>query len=223
MARRLEREYGLPRHGNPDDPLDDLIFVLLSQMTTGPSYERVFSRLKVVPGGWERVSRMRPATLAAFIKDAGLSNLKALRVLAILRRVRADFGAITLRELRLLPDGEAEEYLVSLPGVGPKTAKCVLLYTLGRRALPVDTHLGRLALRLRLVSSKSDRAAQHAQLESLVSPSDRYALHVGALAHGRAVCRARWPRCEVCVLADLCPSSASAGRGRLLAAAFQSA
>jgi endonuclease III len=203
-VRLLRRTYGTPRHGNPDDPLDDLIFVILSQMTTGPSYERVFGRLKRIRGGWRRVARMREPTLRALIADAGLSRQKAPRLLAILRRLNGDFGSPTLRSLEGLSDRAAEAYLTSLPGVGPKTAKCVLMYTLGRHALPVDTHLDRLAARIGLVDSGLTRARRHAELERTVAPPDRYALHVGALAHGRAVCRSLRPRCGACVLAELC-------------------
>ncbi len=207
MARILRRAYGTPRHGNPSDPLDDLVFVLLSQMTTGPSYERVFARLKRIPGDWTRVARMRETTLRALIKDAGLSRQKAPRLLAILRRLRREFGRPTLRPLTRLTDAAAEAYLTSLPGVGPKTAKCVLMYTLGRHALPVDTHLDRLAVRLGLVDPELPRARRHSELEATVAPRERYTLHVGALAHGRAVCRSLRPRCGGCVLADLCLSS----------------
>jgi endonuclease III len=206
VVRLLRGEYGLPRHGNPDDPLDDLIFVLLSQMTTGPSYERVFARLKRTRGGWRRIARMRETTLRALIKDAGLSRQKAPRILAILRQLTREFGGPTLRPLRRLTDAAAQAYLMSLPGVGPKTAKCVLMYTLRRDALPVDTHLDRLAMRLGLVDSELPSARRHSELEAAVAPRDRYALHVGALAHGRAVCRSLRPRCGSCVLAELCPS-----------------
>ena len=207
MTRRLRAAYGLPRHGNPTDPLDDLVYVLLSQMTTGPSYQRVFARLKKVPGGWRRVAAMRRSTLTALIKDAGLSSQKAPRLLAIFRRLRIDFGTVSLDQLTRLSDAAAEAYLLSLPGVGPKTAKCVLMYTLGRRKLPVDTHLDRIALRVGLIDPGLGRERRHRQLESLVRPRVRYALHVAAISHGRAVCRAKSPRCDACVLRDLCRSA----------------
>jgi endonuclease-3 len=149
---------------------------------------------------------MGTPALTEFIKDAGLSKQKAPRILAILQRISTDFGSMSLAPLRKLADDEAEQYLLSLPGVGPKTAKCVLMYTLGRSALPVDTHLDRLALRLGLVAAGGPSARRHEDLEALVAPADRYALHVGALAHGRAVCRVRRPRCASCVLMKMCPS-----------------
>src|SRR5438105_7738414 len=146
-------------------------------MTTGPSYARVFTRLKDVRGGWARVKRMPVGTLAVLIKDAGLSKQKAAWISAILRRLEADFGSMTLDPLRAMTDEEAETYLQSLPGVGPKTAKCVLMYALGRMTLPVDTHLDRLAVRLGLVAPGGPAARRHAQLEGTVAPPHRSPLH----------------------------------------------
>ncbi len=213
VALALHAAYGSPRHGNKDDPLDELVFIVLSQMTTGPSFNRVFDRLKAEAKTWEAVLRMPPARLKAVIKDAGLSGQKSPRILSILRRVREDFGRVSLEPLRRLSDAEAEGYLTTLPGVGVKTAKCVLLYSLGRQVLPVDTHVWRISRRLGLVPDQLTYDRVHSALEQAVAPRDRYSLHVNGLSHGREVCRPLRPRCEGCPLRRSCDFYSTTGRG----------
>lgn len=207
MTRRLSSLYGSPRLNNKDDPLDELVFIILSQMTTGPSYERVFEKLRAAVNGWHDLDRITEDQLRALIGDAGLSNQKAPRIAAIARRLRSDFGDVTLRPLAEMADVEAEAYLTSLPGVGVKTANCVLMYSLGREVLPIDTHVGRVARRLGLLPTGTSLGRQHGKLEAVVRPADRYHFHVNVLVHGRAVCTALRPRCICCVLADVCPAA----------------
>jgi endonuclease-3 len=200
----LREHYGSPRHDNKDDPLDEVVFIVLSQMTTHHSFGRVFKRLKEVAPSWDEVLRMPLEDLVAVIADAGLSNQKAPRIREILRRTLADFGSVTLEPLRAMSDQEAERYLCSLPGVGTKTAKCVMMYALGRPVLPVDTHVWRLARRLDLVGDDVPYGRVHAALEDVVAGPDRYAFHVNAIAHGRVRCLPRRPRCDRCPLLQLC-------------------
>jgi endonuclease III len=207
VVHALEKRYGSPRLNNKDDPLDELIFILLSQMTTGPSYERVFDRLKTTLGAWDCILSVSAAKLRALIADAGLSNQKAPRLIAIAKRLREDFGAVTLLPLANLDDEQAERYLTSLPGVGLKTAKCVMMYSLSRQVLPVDTHVQRVASRLGLVSRGIPRQLVHDVLEAVVPPALRYSFHVNAVAHGRELCRARGPLCASCRVHRSCRSS----------------
>lgn len=203
----LERRYGSPRLNNKDDPLDELIFILLSQMTTGPSYERVFDRLKTTLGAWDRLLSVATDDIRTVIADAGLSNQKAPRLVVIARRLYEDFGAVTLLPLAALSDELVECYLTSLPGVGLKTAKCVMMYSLSRRVLPVDTHVQRVARRLGLLPPNIARQDLHQALEAVVRPDMRYAFHVNLVAHGREVCRAHAPLCSTCPVARSCPSA----------------
>jgi endonuclease III len=122
----LHEVYGSPRHDNKDDPLDELIFIILSQMTTRQSYGRVYDRLKTTYPSWEAILDLPLDELKEAIRDAGLINQKAPRIKAILATLKEDFGNVTLDPLREMSDEEAERYLTSLPGVGLKTAKCVL-------------------------------------------------------------------------------------------------
>ena len=172
-------------------------------MTTSPSYERVFDKLRISVDGWHRLDRVPVDQLRALIADAGLANQKAPRLVSIAARLRSDFGEVTLAPLATMPDEKAEAYLTSLPGVGVKTAKCVLMYSLQREVLPVDTHVGRVARRLGLVPVGNPRSRWHAAVEAAVPRRDRYDFHVNALAHGRAVCLALRPRCARCTLCDM--------------------
>jgi endonuclease III len=194
--------------------LDELVFIVLSQMTTGPSYERVFDRLKQALRTWDSLLYTGLNELKALIADAGLSNQKAPHLGAIARRLHADFGAVSLASLAGQTDEAAEHYLTSLPGVGVKTAKCVMMYALSRKVLPVDTHVERVSRRVGLLPPDTGRQHVHRILEGVVPPALRYSFHVNAVAHGREVCRARAPCCSDCVLIDICETSVASKRHR---------
>lgn len=175
-------------------------------MTTGPSYERVFDRLKTALKSWDTLLSTDVSDLQAIIVDAGLSGQKAPRLKAIAARLSDDFGSVSLAPLADLPDDDVLSYLTGLPGVGTKTAKCVMLFTMNRSVLPVDTHVARIGTRLGLVPTPTSGAASHQLLERAVAPRDRYRFHVNALEHGRRVCRVNIPSCGHCALNQTCPS-----------------
>ena len=135
-----------------------------------------------------------------------MGELKAPRIRAILDAVLGERGGLNLDHLEQLPLAEARRWLLRLNGVGPKTAACVLLFGLGRPALPVDTHVHRVARRLGLIGDRVGAEAAHEALERQLGENrDRvYAFHLNLIAHGRAVCTARRPYCERCVLMDCC-------------------
>ena len=180
-------------------------------MTTSPSYERVFDRLKTVMPDWRDLTETSVTDLASLISGAGLSGQRAIRLKQIADRLVVDFGQVSLADLAGSEDEAVQEYLTSLPGVGVKTAKCVMMYSLGRQVLPVDTHTARVSTRLGLVSTGS-AAAIDRNLSVVVPPALRFDFHVNAVAHGRAVCRAVKPRCDDCVLSSLCPVGRTATR-----------
>lgn len=204
IATILHDTYGSPHHSNKEDPLDELVFILLSQMTTGPSFNRVYDRLKAAYPTWDMLTNISIAKLRSIIKDAGLSWQKAPRIKKIISKLKVDFGSVTLLPLTMMTDVEAEHYLQTLPGVGVKTAKCVLMYSLSRTVLPADTHVRRVAQRLGLIKDGMPTGKLHDALESVVAPSDRYSFHVNGLAHGRAVCTALRPKCTECPIRSLC-------------------
>lgn len=133
-----------------------------------------------------------------------MSGQRSLQLKQIAERLVDDFGDVSLANLTHWDDEAAQHYLTSLPGVGVKTAKCVMIYSLGRRVLPVDTHASRVAIRLGLVTTGSTAAIDRS-LSRVVPPALRFDFHVNAVAHGRAVCRAVKPHCDGCVLSQICP------------------
>jgi endonuclease III len=205
IARFLDEEHGSPRHGNPSDPLDDLVHIVLSQATTEKSQARVFTELKLRHPDLTQLADLSLRSIRQLIKDAGLSRQRAPRLKAMLRQIRREFGEVTLEPLRTWSDRAVLSFLTALPGVGVKTAKCVMMYALDRCVLPVDTHVGRVSRRLGLIGPSVSMAALHGELEAVVPPSLRYGLHVNLVAHGRAYCRVRAPKCESCGLRRICP------------------
>ena len=144
--------------------------------------------------------------MADAIRSGGLANTKAPRIQAILREIREREGRFDLSSLRQMSDREANGYLSSLPGVGPKTAAVVLAFSLGRDALPVDTHVHRVATRLGLIDPGTTAQKAHRVLEDLVPAEIRVPLHVGFIRLGREICKAGRPLCEDCPVFELCPT-----------------
>jgi endonuclease-3 len=168
---------------------------------------RAFAALRERYPTWEVLASARARDLARVIRAGGLSNVKAPRILAVLREIRKREGDFDLSWMEGASDGEVTGYLTSLPGVGPKTAACVLAFSLGRPALPVDTHVHRVAGRLGLLPPRSTAAQAHALLKVAVPPRLRVSVHVGLIRLGREICKAGRPLCEACPLQDLCPSA----------------
>ena len=204
VTRKLRDAYGTPDLGNYRNPLDELFFILLSQRTTGPSYERVFATFKEWAGNWEILRGKSVRQITPVIAPAGLAKQKARHVVDIIERLHVEFGQVTLEPLKGWPDTKVELFLTSLPGIGAKTAKCVMLFSLGREVLPVDGHVARVAERLGLVDRSASGTRTHEVLEQVVPRGDRLDFHVNAVAHGRAVCRARNPKCGECPVRQFC-------------------
>lgn len=199
----LRERYGQPRLGNPDNPLDDLVYIILSNKTCPGTAQSVYRHLKDTFVDWGSIASQSADALYDALKPAGLAAVKSEQIRGTLLRVREDRGTYDLDHLRGKRDEEAEAYLTSLPGVSEKVAKCVQMYTLGAQVLPVDAHVHRLATRLGWTARK--RADQsHAELEALVPPDCRYAFHVDCILHGREVCRPRVPKCNECCISTQC-------------------
>ena len=203
VCERLERVYGRPRLGNPADPVDDLVFVILSNRTSPVACERAFATLKSAFPSWEMLLSAPEGVLEALLQPAGLSRVKSRQIRESLQRIRADFGTCDLESLQGRSCDLISNYLTALPGVSDKVAKCVMLYTLNCAVLPVDTHVHRIALRLGwIVEKRADQS--HASLELLIPPQRRLAFHVDCVAHGRAMCTSRKPLCSACCVARHC-------------------
>jgi endonuclease III len=199
----LERTYGNPRHGNKRNPLNELAYIILSTRTRDESFRGTFSRLKRAFPTWATVTPRSLPRLERVLAPGGLSRLKARQILGIVERLRSLYGHPTLAPLRAMSDAEAEAFLTTLPGVGAKVAKCVLMYSQDRPVLPVDVHVHRVATRLGLRTKKRPDTSQDL-IEHAVAPELRYGFHVNAVAHGRAVCLPRNPKCDVCCLSRWC-------------------
>ena len=207
ILRRLERSFGELAPPRAEDPLDELILTVLSQHTSDVNADRAARDLReAFPRGWDQVAKARTTEVADAIRSGGLANSKAPRIQAILLEVRSREGRYGLDRLRDLPDEEARDYLISLPGIGPKTAAVVLSFSLGRDAMPVDTHVHRVTRRLGLIPPKASAERADRLLHQLVPEGIRTSLHVGFIRLGREVCKAPAPRCAECPLLDLCPT-----------------
>jgi len=177
---------------------------VLSQHTSDVNSERAYAALKDRFPAWRDVLAAPAVAVADAIRVGGIADQKAVRIQRILATIAAREGDLDLARLHELADAEVEAYLTSLPGVGPKTAACVLVFSMGRHAFPVDTHVHRVATRLGWLAPGTDAARAHEVLRDLVPPDIRYDLHLALIAHGRTVCRARRPACPSCVLRDRC-------------------
>jgi endonuclease-3 len=208
IFNRLRKRFGDLEPPRASDPLDELILTVLSQHTSDINADRAFADLRrAFPGGWGRIVAAPTGAVADAIRSGGLADSKAPRIQAILREVRRREGAFDLGRLGSMPDDEARDYLMSLPGVGPKTASVVLSFSLGRDALPVDTHVHRVSRRLGLIPPKASAERADRILHDLVPDGMRTPLHVALIRLGREICKAPTPRCRQCPLNDLCPTA----------------
>lgn len=211
VLRRLRSRFGPLRWRPHGDPLSELILTILSQHTNDTNSGRAFASMQRRFPRWNDVLAAEPSSLADSIRQGGLANQKAPRIQQVLARINDECSDWSLEHLSHLPLDEAKAWLRSLPGVGPKTAACVLMFALGRPALPVDTHVYRVARRLELIGPKVTADQAHDALEALVRPKDTYAFHIALIKHGRHTCTARNPACNDCPLNDICPSAFQAG------------
>jgi endonuclease-3 len=213
VQRRLRAQQGafIPKPVLP--VIDEVVATVLSQHTSDVNSGRAFAQLRESFPTWEQVADAPAEQVAGAIRCGGIADQKAHRIQQILAAVQVREGRIDLGRLHDLDDAAAEAYLLSLPGVGPKTAACVLVFSLGRAAFPVDTHIHRVATRLGWIPANTAADKAHRLLAPRVPPGIRYDLHVAMITHGRTFCRARRPRCEACVLLDLCAyGTAAAGK-----------
>ena len=200
----LLQEYG-PRPWQPGrDPLATLVGTILSQNTNDVNRDRAFERMRERFPTWEEVRDADPAELVEAIRPAGLANQKGPRIQNALRMITEQQGQLNLDFLADMEIEEARKWLISIKGVGPKTAAIVLCFALGKPAFPVDTHVHRVTRRLGLIGPKTTREQAHTVLERLLPVKIYYPFHMNLIAHGRQVCKSQQPRCKVCVLWEHC-------------------
>ena len=186
------------------DPISQLVCTFISQNTNDGLRDKAFDSLRQRFPTWEQVRDAPLEEVVEAIKIAGLSQQKGPRIQEALRRISAERGELSLEFLREMSVEEAKQWLTVSKGIGPKTAAIILLFALDMPAFPVDTHIHRVTKRLGLIPTKASREKAHELLEALLPPQTYYSFHLNVIRHGREVCQARQPRCELCVLRDLC-------------------
>jgi endonuclease-3 len=198
---RLRAAYGKPIEKPHRAPVDELILTVLSQNTNDRNRDVAYTRLTARFDSWDAVRDAPVEEVEDAIRPGGLAPTKAVRIQQILEALDDD----DLCELEDEPLEEARERLLALPGVGRKTAACVLMFAFGRPDIPVDTHVYRVGTRLGLFRPGAPLEEAHDELLRIVDPEDAMEVHVSLIRHGRRTCHARNPRCEECPLLSLCP------------------
>jgi endonuclease-3 len=225
VRERLREVYGIPLMRPHGDPIAELVLTVLSQSTNDRNRDVAYLRLRERLPTWEQVADAPVAEVEEAIRPGGISKVKSARIQAILHAIGDDddhslraIGAdgdhgngdppaeLSLDWLPRVSIDRARDYLVSLPGVGRKTAACVLLFAYGLRDVPVDTHVSRVGMRLRLLRPGAPFEELHDEMLALTPPGQELELHVNLLRHGRRTCHARSPACSECALARMCPS-----------------
>jgi len=200
----LLEEYGHQEWESHRSAVSELVRTILSQNTSDANSDRSFARLRERFPTWDLVLGAEVAQVEAAIEPGGLARIKAPRIKKALAAILEERGELDLGFLKEIQIDEAKAWLVSLEGVGPKTAACVLLFSLGRPVLPVDTHVLRVSRRLGLVGPRTSAERAHEELGEVVPSEAVYDFHMNMVAHGRRVCHARRPDCGTCVLAPRC-------------------
>jgi endonuclease-3 len=214
ISERLRAYYARPRNLPHRAPLDELVLTVLSQNTNDRNRDVAYTRLRERFPSWEAVARAPRDELEEAIRPGGISRVKSERIKKILGAVRDRAGDLDLDWLEHATREHALEFLEALPGVGRKTAACVLLFSYDRPELPVDTHVYRVCERLGLIRPKASSVEAHETLRALTDPADVYELHVNLIRHGRRLCKAQRPLCPECPLRSLCPYGRALTRAR---------
>lgn len=202
----LEETYGSHTWKSHGPPLDELIGTILSQNTSNTNTARSFRSLRESFDDWEDVRTAPVGAVADAIRSGGLAQIKAPRIQSVLDAILERNGSLSLDHLRDMPVPEATAEMTAMRGVGPKTAACVLLFSLGQPAMPVDTHVHRLSLRTGMVPPKTTPERCQRVLEDVIGPDrDRIlTAHLNLIRHGQRVCRAQHPACGECPVRDRC-------------------
>lgn len=208
ILERLRAEYRRPVGRPHRAPIDELILTVLSQNTNDRNRDVAYERLRERFDSWDAVRDAPVEDVEDAIRPGGLAATKAPRIQRILEALEGD----DLERLADEPLEAAREKLCELPGVGRKTAACVLLFSFGRPDVPVDTHVHRVGMRLGLFRPGAPLEEAHDEMLRLARGSDPFEAHVALIRHGRRLCTARGPRCEECPLRRMCPWAREQGR-----------
>jgi DNA (cytosine-5)-methyltransferase 1 len=221
IARILAAIHNTPRLGNQNDPVDELVYIILARKTREDAYQQAFYALKAEFARWDDLLEAPRDVVTRLVHSGGLSGKKTVSLYGALGALREAFGSCTLEPARSWDDNRLERFLCSLPEISRKSAYCIMMYALGRQVFPVDTHVGRVIARLGpyrelgLSLAGLNHKRLQAELADLVPPNLRYSLHVNLVAHGRETCRAVRPLCERCEIRNFCASFRKREAGRV--------
>ena len=206
---RLREVYGVPLAKPHEHPIAELVLTVLSQSTNDRNRDVAYLALRDRFPDWSDVRDAPVDDIEEAIRPGGISNVKSARIKSILRAITdtAPGGELSLDWLAGVSVPEAQSYLTSLPGVGRKTAACVLLFAFGMHDVPVDTHVSRVGTRLGLFRPGAPFEEMHDTMLGFTPDGEELELHLNLLRHGRRTCYARRPACEDCVLNRICPSA----------------
>jgi len=204
VHHKLLEVFGTPQWQNPTSPLDELISTILSQNTNDRNRDAAFRLLRGRFPTWEAVRDAPAGEVVDAIRTAGLANQKGPRIQQVLRQITAERGSLDLSFLGQLPAEKAREWLLKFKGVGPKTTSIVLLFSLGKPAFPVDTHIYRVTGRIGLRPPKMTVEQAHDHLAKLFPPEEYGPAHLNLIRLGREVCLARKPHCDACPVLPWC-------------------
>ncbi|PJF22384.1 MAG: DNA lyase [Phototrophicales bacterium] len=204
VAQILRDVYGELTWHPGQSAMDELVSCILSQNTNDTNRDKAFAALKARYPDWQAVVDAPTDDLIETIRSAGLANQKAPRIQRALERIYRERGEYNIDFLNELPLDEARDWLISIDGVGPKTAAIVLCFAFNRPAFPVDTHVHRVGKRIGFLPENISAEKAHPFMEAIVPPEDHYAFHIYLIRHGRDTCRARNPMCARCPLKNYC-------------------
>jgi endonuclease-3 len=216
LRNRLRLIYGIPRAAPHGHPIAELILTVLSQSTNDRNRDVAYLRLRDRWSTWEQVRDAPADEIEEAIRPGGISKVKSARIKAILLAITetAPGNELSLDWLRSLSVPDAQRYLIALPGVGRKTAACVLLFAFGMHDIPVDTHVSRVGTRLGLFRKGAPFEELHDTMLNITPKGEELELHLNLLRHGRRTCHARRPDCNGCALKRMCPSAFTLGEQR---------
>lgn len=205
IADILDALYGSPDHGNKASPTDELVYIHLSKKTNEQGYSEAYCRLFSAFPRWAGLEDADPDYVRSLIESAGLGSQRTSELLANIRWIKAKFGSFTLEPLAGWSGRRIYEFLTSLRGIGPKSALCIMMYSMGKRVFPVDTHVHVICERMGFINKGLDHDRAQKELAGLFPPRLRYGLHVNMVAHGRKICRKKGrPLCDLCNLSKFC-------------------
>jgi endonuclease III len=210
ISRLTALLYGSPRLGNKEDPVDELVYIILARKTRENAYQQTFDALKRSFPTWDALLEAPQRSVLQLVHSGGLSEKKTMSLFGALSTLKKTFGSCTFEPARAWSDEKLEAFLCSLPEISQKSAYCIMMYSFGRSVLPVDTHVGRVLARLGpyrelgLSLAGLDHKQLQTVLADLVPPNLRYSLHVNLLVHGREVCKSPRPLCDRCEIRNFC-------------------